>query len=296
MVTIDVYSDVICPWCFIGKRRLEKGHRRSRRAGHGPLAPVPTQPGHAARGRQPAGLPDQEVRKLGAVARTGRPGRPRRAQAKGIAFDFDRMARTPNTFDAHRLIWLAGEQGVQDAVVEALFRAYFTDGRDLSDRATLAAVAVEGGLDAKEVNELLAGDRGAAEVRQWEQKGRRLGISGVPFFVINGKVALSGAQPPEMFRAAIEQATAAEVGRGVRARSGDRRAEVLKSLVARRVPRTSGLDARIGTLWCPASGLPQSKTSAWRCPPAPSRLRSPSRRPSRVCRRPAFALPGRSSR
>jgi predicted DsbA family dithiol-disulfide isomerase len=122
------------------------------------------------------------------------------------------MARTPNTFDSHRLIWPAGERGVQHAVVEALFRAYFADGRNLSDRATLEAVSADGGLDAKEVNELLTGDRGAAEVRQWEQKGQRLGITGVPFFVINGRVALSGAQPPERFRTAIEQATAADAG------------------------------------------------------------------------------------
>jgi predicted DsbA family dithiol-disulfide isomerase len=136
----------------------------------------------------------------------------RAGEGEGLAFNFARMARTPNTFDPHRVIWLAGERGVQDPVVEALFQAYFTDGRDLSDRATLAAAAVEGGLDAGEVNELLGGDRGAAEVRRWEQQGQRLGISGVPFFVVNGTVALSGAQPPETFRAAVEQATAAGAG------------------------------------------------------------------------------------
>jgi predicted DsbA family dithiol-disulfide isomerase len=131
---------------------------------------------------------------------------------EGLVFNPDGMARTPNTFDAHRIIWLARECGMQDAVVEVLFQAYFTDGRNLSDRATLTAVAVEGGLDAGEVNEFLAGDRGAAEVRRWEQQGQRLGISGVPFFVVNGAVALSGAQSPETFRAAIEQATAASGG------------------------------------------------------------------------------------
>jgi predicted DsbA family dithiol-disulfide isomerase len=121
------------------------------------------------------------------------------------------MARTPNTFDAHRVIWLAGERGVQDAVVEALFRAYFTDGRDLSDRATLAAVAAGGGLNRSGVDELLAGDRGTAEVRRREQEGQRLGITGVPFVVVNGRVALSGAQPPELFRQAFEQAGEAVV-------------------------------------------------------------------------------------
>ena len=82
-------------------------------------------------------------------------------RGEGIAFNFDRMARTPNTLDAHRIIWLAGERGVQDAVVEALFLAYFTDGRDLSDRATLAEVAAGAGLDRAEVDELLGGRQGA---------------------------------------------------------------------------------------------------------------------------------------
>jgi predicted DsbA family dithiol-disulfide isomerase len=100
---------------------------------------------------------------------------------------------------------------MQDAVVEALFRAYFTDGRNLSDRATLAAVAGGGGLDSGKVNELLAGDRGAAQVREWERRGQRLGISGVPFFVVNSRVALSGAQPPELFLKAFEQAGEAVV-------------------------------------------------------------------------------------
>ena len=125
---------------------------------------------------------------------------------EGIAFNFDRMARTPNTLDAHRIIWLAGERGVQDAVVEALFLAYFTDGRDLSDRVTLAEIAAEAGLDRVEVDELLARDGGLDIVRSGEEQARRLGVSGVPFFVVNGRVALSGAQPPELFLQTFEQA------------------------------------------------------------------------------------------
>ena len=146
-------------------------------------------------------------RSLELDAQVGRAG-----AGEGIAFNFDRMTHTPNTFDAHRVIWLAGERGVQDGVVESLFWAYFTDGRDLADRATLASVAVEGGLDAGEVSELLAGDRGAAEIRQWMQKGQPLGISGVPFFVINGEAALSGAQAPKTFRTAIERSIPAGTG------------------------------------------------------------------------------------
>ncbi|QEL16671.1 DsbA family oxidoreductase [Limnoglobus roseus] len=219
MVTIDIYSDVICPWCFIGKRRLEKGLA-------GQEATVRWHPFELNPNMPPEGAERRayRIKKFGSWERSleldAQVGRA--FAGEGLAFNAEQMARTPNTFDAHRIIWLAGEKGVQDAVVEALFKAYFTDGRDLSDRATLAAVAVEGGLDAKEVHDLLATDRGTTEVRAWEQKGQRLGISGVPFFVINGTVALSGAQPPEMFREAFEQAVATGDTCGVDPASGER--------------------------------------------------------------------------
>jgi predicted DsbA family dithiol-disulfide isomerase len=121
------------------------------------------------------------------------------------------MARTPNSLDAHRIIWLAGERGVQDAVVAALFLAYFTDGRDLSDRVTLAEIAAGAGLDRAEVDKLLAGEDGLEAVHAGEHEARRLGVSGVPFFVVNGQVAPSGAQPPELFLQAFEQAGEAVV-------------------------------------------------------------------------------------
>lgn len=141
----------------------------------------------------------------------------------GLAFNCDRMTRTPNTFDSHRVGWLAGERGIQDAVVEALFKAYFTDGRNLADRAVLAGVAVEAGLDAVEVNELLAGCRGG-EVTADNEKVIRLGVSGVPFFVFNRTFTISEAQVPETFRAAIERSVPAETGEacGVDAESGKR--------------------------------------------------------------------------
>ncbi len=209
MVAIDVYSDVICPWCFIGKRRLEKGIALAGKPATIRWHPFQLNPDMPREGVERRAYRIQKFgsweRSLELDVQVGRA-----ASGEGLAFNSDKMTRTPNTFDAHRIIWLAGERGVQDGVVEALFKAYFTDARDLSDRATLASIAVEGGLEAGEVNELLAGDRGAAEVRQWEQNGRQLGISGVPFIVVNGEVALSGAQPPELFRSAIEQATRAE--------------------------------------------------------------------------------------
>lgn len=205
MITIDVYSDVICPWCFIGKRRLEKGiallDGRPITVRWHPFELNPDMP------REGIDRRTYRTRKFGSwewslemdaqVTRAG--------QGEGIAFHFDKMTRTPNTFDAHRLVWLAGERGVQDAVVEALFRAYFTDGCDLADRATIAAVVVEAGLDAVAVSALLVGDEGRDAVIAGERKAHRLGATGVPFVVINEALALSGAQPPETFRDAIEQ-------------------------------------------------------------------------------------------
>jgi predicted DsbA family dithiol-disulfide isomerase len=202
MLTIDVISDVICPWCFIGKRRLEKalGGRPATVRWH-PFQLNPDMP------REGIDRRTYRIRKFGSWersleldARVAAAGR-----GEGIAFNFDRMARTPNTLDAHRIIRLAGVRGVQDAVVEALFTAYFTDGENLSDRATLLTIAVGAGLGQAEVDELLAGESGLDAVRAGEEEARRLGVSGVPFFVINGKVALPGAQPPELFRQAFAQ-------------------------------------------------------------------------------------------
>ena len=202
MLTIDVISDVICPWCFIGKRRLEKAlNGRSASVRWHPFQLNPDMP------REGIDRKSYRIGKFGSWERSqeldaqvGAAGR-----GEGIAFHFDKMALTPNTLDAHRLIWVAGERGDQDAVVEALFLAYFTEGRDLSDRATLAEIAAGAGLDPSEVNKRLAGDKGLDVVRAGEEQARRLGVSGVPFFVVNGKVALSVAQPPEMFLQAFEQ-------------------------------------------------------------------------------------------
>jgi predicted DsbA family dithiol-disulfide isomerase len=202
MLTIDVISDVICPWCFIGKRRLEKALAgRPATVRWHPFQLNPDLP------REGIDRKDHRIRKFGSWERSLElDAQVAAGRGEGIAFNFDKMARTPNTLEAHRIIWLAGERGVLDAVVEALFLAYFTDGRDLSDRATLAGVAAGAGLDRDEVVELLEGDKRLEVVRAGEEQARRIGVSGVPFFVMNGKVALSGAQPPEMLRQAFEQA------------------------------------------------------------------------------------------
>ena len=208
MLTIDVISDVICPWCFIGKRRLEKAlDGRPANIRWHPFQLNPDMP------REGIERKAYRIKKFGSWERSQELDAQMAAagRGEGLAFHFDRQARTPNTLDAHRVIRLAGERGVQDAVVEALFLAYFTEGRDLSDRGTLADVAAGAGLNRAEIDELLAGDRGLDVAQAGEEQARRLGGSGVPFFVVNGRVALSGAQPPELFLQAFEQAAEAVV-------------------------------------------------------------------------------------
>src|SRR5262249_46461290 len=119
--------------------------------------------------------------------------------AEGIHFAFDRIERTPNTLDAHRLIGLAERQGVQDAVVEALFRAYFTEGRDIGNCQTLLDVVAGAGLDRHEVEELLNSDDGLEGMKDGDALARRFRVDGVPFFIVNDTLTLSGAQQPDAF-------------------------------------------------------------------------------------------------
>ena len=205
-LTVDVTSDVICPWCFIGKRRLEKAIAALRgqdvRVRWHPFQLNPTMP--------KAGMNRKEYRtakfgswerSLGLDAQVTAAG-----QGEDITFAFDKIVRTPNTFDAHRLIWLADQEGVQDAVVEAVFRAYFTEGRDISRAAVLFDVVAEAGLDRNRAEAVLNSDEGLAALRAAEEQARRAGVQGVPYFLINGTLALSGAREPSAFLDAFEQA------------------------------------------------------------------------------------------
>jgi predicted DsbA family dithiol-disulfide isomerase len=127
-------------------------------------------------------------------------------QSEGIQFAFDRIERTPNTLDAHRLIGLAERQGVQGVVVEALFRAYFTEGRDIGNRLTLLDVVAGAGLDPHEAEELLNSDDGLEAMKDADALARRFGVDGVPFFIVNGTLTLSGAQQSGAFLEAFRQA------------------------------------------------------------------------------------------
>ena len=123
-----------------------------------------------------------------------------------IPFAFEKVLRTPNTFMAHRLIWYAEQQGCQDAAVESLFQGYFTEGADIGSLIVLGQLADRAGLDAAAVESILHSEEGTTEVKAEEAVGRHLGIRGVPYFVLNGSISISGAQPPDIFVSAFQQA------------------------------------------------------------------------------------------
>jgi len=205
-VTVDVISDLICPWCYIGKRRLERaiaalpGGTEVQVRWHAyQLNPQMPQEGMDRRAYRVAKFGSWE-RSQGLDAQVTEA-----ARGEGLAFDLEKAARTPNTFDGHRAVWLAGEAGCQDAVVEALFRAYFVEGRDLGDRATLAEIVAGAGLDRDRASALLSGDEGVAEVRDEEEQARRIGVQGVPLFLFDKRLAVSGAREPAEFLRVFQQ-------------------------------------------------------------------------------------------
>jgi predicted DsbA family dithiol-disulfide isomerase len=203
---VDVISDVICPWCFIGKRRLEKaiallGDDQNVQVHWHPFQLNPALPQE--------GIPRREyrTRKFGSWQRSQElDARVRTVgDAEGIQFDFDSIEWTPNTRDAHRVIWLAGEHDCQDAVVEALFLAYFTEGRNIGLRQELLSVVVAAGLDEAMTTAMLDSDQGGEIFETAGRTAQQHGVTGVPFFNINQTVSLSGAQDPTTFIDAFRQ-------------------------------------------------------------------------------------------
>jgi len=201
---IDVYSDVVCPWCYIGEKRLSKALAdRPDREADVRWRPFQLQPGIPEGGlpwaefsRQKFGGVDGARAAFAQVAAAG--------EQDGISFDFGRVASAPNTVDAHRLILFAWNYGVQRELSDALFRAYFTEGKDLNDHGKLVNVASSVGLEATEVGECLAGEEGVEDVRSSQEEARRLGITGVPFYVFDGRYAIYGAQPVQVFGEALD--------------------------------------------------------------------------------------------
>lgn len=204
---IDIVSDAICPWCYIGRRQLERALTGLAAEGlHFQVHwnPFQLNPDMPKEGRDRAAY---RAWKFGSAAKAAELDAhiTEAAAAVGLAFHVERITRTPNTVDAHRLVWLAGGHGVQDAAMEAVFRAYFIEGRDIGDRAVLAGCAAEAGIDAGEAATFLAGDAAEREVRAADRAAREAGVSGVPSFFLDGHGLFSGAMPAESMAAALRR-------------------------------------------------------------------------------------------
>ncbi len=210
MRSIDIVSDAICPWCWIGKAHLAtaldqlRGEGLEFRIRWRPFQLNPDMP------EEGVARDEYRARKFGSIERS----RQLDAQvadagrAAGLDFRFDLMRRTPNTVAAHRVIRMAEGAGVQDAVAEALFRAYFQQGRDIGDAATLAEVASEAGMDRDAVASMLAGEEGREEVVAEDMAARQAGLSGVPSFLMDRHLLFSGAMPGERMADAFRRAAA----------------------------------------------------------------------------------------
>lgn len=206
---IEIASDVICPWCFIGKRRFEKAVQMLDGEVDVQVTWLPFQLN--------PDMPEEGVardayraRKFGSLEKSRQLDARVAGEAagEGLQFAFERMSRTPNTLAAHRLIDLAQQQGKGDAVVEALFRAYFLEARDIGEHAVLEAVAESCGLGRAALEARLADAAERRRVVELEESVRELGISAVPTFVMGRRYGVSGAHPPESLVQAIRQAVA----------------------------------------------------------------------------------------
>ena len=213
---IDMVSDVVCPWCFIGKRRLEKAIA---------LKPeIPVEVRFRPYFLNPWVARDGISREDYLTTKFGSPERYRSiaqrvaqaAAAEGLTYELDKIKRQPNTLDCHRLILWAGESGNAARMKQRLMDLYFTEGGDLTDRDVLVRAAADCGLDADMVRQRLADDTDVARVEREAESAKEAGIEGVPCFIFGGLVAVSGAQAPEYLAQAIERA-ANEYGKRVAA-------------------------------------------------------------------------------
>lgn len=200
-IAIDVVSDAVCPWCCIGKRNLEAA-----------LADLPEldvevrwRPYQLDATIPPEGIDRKAYlqRKFGARVDEIYNRVKEAGATAGIPFAFEDIERSPNTLDAHRLIRWAASAGAQDAIVERLFRDFFIEGKDIGDREVLLAAARDCGLDPAIVADLLAGEADKESVREEIASAQHIGVTGVPFFILDGKFALPGAQPPDVLKRAI---------------------------------------------------------------------------------------------
>jgi predicted DsbA family dithiol-disulfide isomerase len=212
-LTIDMISDVVCPWCYIGKRFLEQAialkpdipvEVRFRPYFLNPWVP-----------REGMSREDYLIAKFGSVERynSNTSRIVEAAAAAGLSYNRDRIKRQPNTLDCHRLILWAGETGNAAAMKQRLMKIYFSEGGDLTQTETLVKAAADCGLDGEEVRARLASRQDVDVVEREAQSAKEAGIEGVPCFIMGGMIALSGAQPPEYLAAAIERAAAEQARR-----------------------------------------------------------------------------------
>lgn len=204
-IKVDIVSDVVCPRCYIGKRRIEKAmdalqNKYEFEVEYHPFELNPQMPAEGT--NQKAYL----ISKFGGEARYNQLiGNVTKVAAdEGLNFDYDKQIISPNTREAHRIIQFAKQEGKQLEAKEAFMKAYFEDGIDLSRKENLLSVAVKAGLTKEKVANLLSSDEGLAEIEAAEHELQKLGISGVPFYIINNKYGISGAQPSESFIEAFE--------------------------------------------------------------------------------------------
>jgi predicted DsbA family dithiol-disulfide isomerase len=218
---VHIWSDIVCPWCYLGKRRFENAlalfdHRAQVHVTHRSFQLDPSRPRRETMNRRAMlaakyRLSDQQVQEMDARMES-------LADIEGLEYHLTDAGLTGNTLDAHQLLHLAHARGIQDAMIERLYRAYFTEQRSVFDRASLVALAGEAGLDEAEARDVLERDAYADAVAADMQNARSLGVSGVPFFVLDGRYGVSGAQATEVFTEALahawtERATASSAER-----------------------------------------------------------------------------------
>jgi predicted DsbA family dithiol-disulfide isomerase len=205
VLTIDVVSDVVCPWCYLGEKRLDAALAEESRPVAVRWRPYQLDPTIPAGGLDRAEYMAKKFGKSGRL-QSVHDNLARLGAEVGVPFAFDKIRRSPNTLDAHRLVRWASCAGVQGKVVDRLFKAYFVEGRDIGDRGVLIEIADECGLDAKLVERLLVAGADAEAVREEIEQAQAMGVSGVPFFIFAGRVGVPGAQDPSVLRRAMAQA------------------------------------------------------------------------------------------
>jgi len=199
---IDIWSDVVCPWCYLGKRRLERAlevfeHRSDVTIAHRSFQLDPSRPRHQTMSRRQMLMAKYRLSEDQVKAMDQRMAQT--AAADGLTYRLTDAGQTGNTLDAHRLLHLAKARGREDAMLDRLYRAYFSEERSVFDIDSLQALATDEGLAAAEVREALEGGRYVDDVRRDLNEARSLGVTGVPFFVIDGRYGISGAQATDVF-------------------------------------------------------------------------------------------------